>query len=71
MGKQAPKNVGPGRSGKGYGSGAMTDLTADEVPENAVLSNRDKARHSKERGLDSKRVETEQLRDHGANRDPA
>ncbi|WP_245274270.1 hypothetical protein [Rhizobium leguminosarum] len=49
----------------------MTDLTADAVPENAVLSNRDKPRHSKERGLDSKRVETEQLRDHGANRDSA
>ncbi|MEI1247076.1 hypothetical protein [Rhizobium aouanii] len=71
MVKQVPKNVGPGRSGKGDGSGAMTDLNARDVPENAVLSNRDKARHSKERGLDSKRVETEQLRDHGANRDPA
>ena len=32
------------------------------------LSNRDKAQHSKERGLDSKRVQTDQLRDMTANR---
>ena len=35
-----------------------------------VLSNRDKSRHSGERGLDSRQVQTDQYRDHvGARRD--
>ena len=42
----------------------------DDLPENAVLSNRDKKQHSDERGLDSKHVETEQRQDHAANRQP-
>jgi hypothetical protein len=33
-----------------------------------VLSNRDKSRHSKQRGLDGKSAQTEQLQDHAANR---
>ncbi|MBB4566794.1 hypothetical protein GGE60_000895 [Rhizobium leucaenae] len=33
-----------------------------------MLSNRDKAQHSKERGLDSKNVQTEQYHDHAGNR---
>jgi hypothetical protein len=33
-------------------------------------SNRDKAQHSQERGLDSKAVQTEQYQDHAANRRP-
>lgn len=39
------------------------------IGENTVLSNRDKAQHSRERGLDSKRVQTDQLQDTVANRD--
>ncbi|RUT80775.1 MULTISPECIES: hypothetical protein [unclassified Mesorhizobium] len=40
----------------------------DKLEENKVLSNRDKAQHSKERGLDSRQVATEQHQDHAANR---
>jgi hypothetical protein len=62
--------MGAGAHGKGDGSGAMTDLEDGILPENMVLSNRDKAQHSNERGLDSKTVQTEQYHDHAANRDP-
>jgi hypothetical protein len=64
------KHVGLGSQGKGAGTGAMTDLPKDLVADNMVLSNRDKAQHSKERGQDSKWVQTQQLRDHDANQDP-
>ena len=40
----------------------------DELSENQVLSNRDKSRHSDQRGLDSRNVQNEQLHDHAANR---
>ena len=63
------KHHGPGVKGKGDGTGAMTDMPAD-LPENAVLSNRDKQQHSEERGLDSKNVQNEQRHDHAANRQP-
>jgi hypothetical protein len=63
------KHHGPGVKGKGDGTGAMTDMPAD-LPENAVLSNRDKKQHSEERGLDGKHVETEQRQDHAGNRQP-
>jgi hypothetical protein len=33
-----------------------------------VLSNRDKSQHTDERGMDSKRIQSEQLQDHSANR---
>jgi hypothetical protein len=33
-----------------------------------VLSNRDKAQHSEQRGLDGKEILTEQFQDHSANR---
>jgi len=64
------KHLGPKtrQQGKGSGSGAMTDLQADLLPENMVLSNRDKAQHSGERGQDSKWVQTEQMEDHAANK---
>jgi len=65
------KHVGSGSQGKGDGTGAMTDLEPDVLPENMVLSNRDKAQHSRERGLDSKAIQTEQLHNHEANKDPA
>ncbi|MER8414152.1 hypothetical protein [Mesorhizobium sp. L2C084A000] len=46
----------------------MTVTPKDKLEENKVLSNRDKAQHSKERGLDSRQVATEQHQDHAANR---
>lgn len=46
----------------------MTDLPEGMLEENMVLSNRDKSRHSDQRGLDSKTVQTEQYQDHAANR---
>ncbi len=46
----------------------MSDLPEGVLPENMVLSNRDKSRHSDERGLDSKNVQTEQYQDHAGNR---
>jgi hypothetical protein len=61
------KHMGSGATGKGSGNGAMTDIDKDILPENMVLSNRDKAQHSRERGLDSKTVQTEQFHDHEAN----
>jgi hypothetical protein len=63
------KHIGAGARGKGDGSGAMTDLEDGVLPENKVLSNRDKAQHSQERGLDGKAVQTEQYHDHAANRE--
>lgn len=49
----------------------MTDIPAERVPDNMVLSNRDKAQHTKERGLDGRAVQTEQMREHAHNRMPA
>jgi hypothetical protein len=63
------KHHGKGVKGKGDGTGAMTDIPAD-LPDNMVLSNRDKKQHTDERGLDSKHVQTEQRQDHAANRQP-
>jgi hypothetical protein len=53
---------------KGAGSGAMTDLQDELIGQNTVLSNRDKAQESGNRGQDGKWVETEQLEDHAANK---
>jgi hypothetical protein len=64
------KHFGRGTQGKGDGSGAMTNLPHDRIGENMVLSNRDKSRHGRQRALDSKHVQTEQLQDHAANRLP-
>jgi len=58
----------PGAQGKGSGSGAMTELPEGVLGENEVLSNRDKAQHDDERGLDSTGVQTDQYQDHSANR---
>lgn len=68
MANASKKHVGPGAQGKGSGSGAMTDIDKDKIAENMVLSNHDKASHSKERGLDSKQIQTEQFHDHAVNR---
>jgi hypothetical protein len=62
-------HFGPAGHGKGAGVGAMTDdsILDGRLEENMVLSNRDKSRHSDERGLDSKMVQTEQYQDHAGN----
>ncbi|WP_337270475.1 hypothetical protein [Oryzifoliimicrobium ureilyticus] len=70
MAKADRKHMGAGSHGKGDGSGAMTDLDPNVLPDNMVLSNRDKAQHTRERGLDGKFIQTEQYGDHNANRDP-
>jgi hypothetical protein len=57
------KRIGSGTQGKSSGTGAMTELPEGVLGENDVLSNRDKAQHSKERGLDSRRVRSDQLSD--------
>ena len=67
MAKANSKHMGPGSQGKSSGTGAMTDINKDILPENMVLSNRDKAQHSRERGLDSKTVRNEQFQDNQAN----
>ena len=68
MANASKKTAGTGSQGKGDGTGAMTELPEGVLAENMVLSNRDKSRHSDERGLDSRQVQTEQYRDHTANR---
>ncbi len=60
--------MGRGSHGKGAGTGALTDAPTNEIENNKVLSSRDKAQHTRERGQDSKWVETEELKDHAANR---
>jgi len=64
MAHASKKKVGVGSHGVLDGSGAMTVLAEDVLPENMVLSNRDKALHSEGRGLDSRHVQTEQFHDH-------
>jgi hypothetical protein len=68
MARASKKRMGVGSQGKGDGSGANTEIVKDQIPENAVLSNRDKAQHSQERGLDSKQIRNEQFQDQPANR---
>jgi hypothetical protein len=58
------KHFGKATHGKGSGTGAMTRARKDMLGENMVLSNRDKSRHSRERGLDSRETQTEQYQDH-------
>lgn len=70
MAKASKKSIGAGSQGKGDGSGALTEVPKDIIPENGVLSNRDKSRHSGERGLDSKTIQNEQFQDQPANRLP-
>ena len=67
MAHASRKHFGPGSQGKNDGTGAMTTIDSADIPDNMILSNRDKAQHSDERGLDSKAVQTEQYRDHAAN----
>jgi hypothetical protein len=57
-----------GSQGKKTGAGGMSNINTDQVGDNAVLSNRDKAQRTDGRGQDSKWIESEQLRDHAGNR---
>jgi hypothetical protein len=68
MAKGDRKHFGRGARGKKTGTGAMTEMPVDALGDNEVLSNRDKAQHPRERGQDSKWLETEQHRDHAGNR---
>ncbi|MBR0861262.1 hypothetical protein JQ614_05815 [Bradyrhizobium diazoefficiens] len=61
-------HIGSGARGKGAGTGALTDIAKDKVGDNMILSNRDKAQHSDNRGMDGKFIQTEQYQDHSANR---
>ena len=65
MAKADHKHHGAGVQGKSDGIGAMTEVPGD-LPDNMVLSNRDKKQHSDERGLDGKRVRSEQRQDRDA-----
>ena len=67
MANASRKHMGPAAQGKGTGTGAMAELPDGVLEENMVLSNRDKSRHSDERGLDGKAIQTEQFQDHAAN----
>ena len=62
MAHASKKNMGVGSHGKFSGSGAMTVLAEDVLLDNMVLSNRDKALHSEERGLDSRQVNRNQIK---------
>jgi hypothetical protein len=66
MAKASKKHMGAGLQGKSDGTGAMTESTGD-LPENMILSNRDKAQHSADRGQDGKWIQTEQMHDHELN----
>ena len=68
MAKASHKHFGAGAQGKRDGTGAMTDVEVNKIPDAGVLSNRDKSQHDKDRGLDEKGAENEELRDHAANR---
>lgn len=67
MANASSKHIGSGAQGKSCGNGAMTDIDKAVLPDNMVLSNRDKAQHSRERGLDGKSVQNEQFHDNEAN----
>jgi hypothetical protein len=64
------KHFGKAAHGKGSGSGGMTRAQKTLLGENMVLSNRDKSQHSRERGLDSREIQTEQYQDHVGSHSP-
>lgn len=70
MANASKKKIGAGSQGKGDGSGANSELPRDLVGENDILSNRDKAQHNDERGLDGAQIRNEQRQDHAGNRLP-
>ena len=68
MANASHKHIGAGAQGKGDGTGALTTAEVEDIPDNMVLSNRDKAQHGDQRGLDGQAVQTEQIRGHAADR---
>jgi hypothetical protein len=68
MANASKNHFGDGAKGKGSGTGAMTHMDLSKIGENDILSNRDKAQHSRGRGLDGAAVKSEQYQDHAANR---
>jgi len=72
MANASSKKFGAGQQdqGKGDGSGGMSPVDTDTVLPTEVLSNRDTSRHSEQRGLDSRHVQTEQRQDHVDNHAP-
>lgn len=68
MANASRKHFGTGSQGKGDGTGAVTEVEKEQLPDNMTLSNRDKARHPESRGLDGKHIQTEQFHDHSTDR---
>ena len=48
MANSGKKHMRSGTQGKGTGTGANTEVATGDIGENDVLSNRDKAQHSKQ-----------------------
>lgn len=71
MAKASSKKFGAGQQdqGKGDGTGGLDPEGADAPLPEDILTNRDKSRHSEQRGLDSRHVQTQQDEEHVANRD--
>jgi hypothetical protein len=67
MANASKKHVGAGSHGKGHGSGARAPRVA--VPENTILSNRDKKQRPSGRGQDGKWLQAEQMHDSELNQD--
>jgi hypothetical protein len=65
MARASKKHFGAGAQGKGTGTGGLTKIP--DVPENKILSNRDKSSHPDDRGQDSKWIQAEQLHDNELN----
>ena len=63
------KRMGPASQGKHDGGGALSQVPVETVPENKVLSNRDKTQMSGARGQDGKWLQSEQMQDHASNRE--
>jgi hypothetical protein len=70
MARASKKHIGPGAQGKNSGGGSASEIAKEKLPENMILSNRDKSRHPHQRGRDGKEIQTEQYQDHAANRLP-
>ena len=68
MAHASRKHFGAGAQGKRDGTGADVARAGGGVGPNAVLSNRDKAKHPKTRGQDSKRIQADQLQDTESNK---
>lgn len=62
MANASSKKFGPGQQDqdKGDSSGGMAPTEPDTPLRGPVLSNRDKSRHSEDRGLDSEHVQQQQ-----------